>query len=176
MTKWSQTPCGNGESLNGNLLFWLPVSIQGVPMWKWVLYFWRSIESRRVCKSSKNLDEKPIFFCLCTPVYAHLVFEPYFRLPAFLANRYIHMVLILTTYIHICANSVWREMAQESNRYHLTHCVNTGSPYGNTRMGMLNHCFHTGNEKIGLPVSIWGSQYGNRDWHIPVSIQRLSSH
>jgi hypothetical protein len=38
-------------------------------------------------------------------------------------------------------------------------------------MEMGYPCFHMGNQMKGLPVSIWGSPQGNRDWHVPVSIQ-----
>jgi hypothetical protein len=35
-------------------------------------------------------------------------------------------------------------------------------------MEMGNPCFHVGNQKIWLPIFIWGSPYGNRDFHIPI--------
>jgi len=36
-----------------------------------------------------------------------------------------------------------------------------GSPYGNG--GRVDHRFHMGIEKFMIPVSIWGSPYGNGD-------------
>ncbi len=34
-------------------------------------------------------------------------------------------------------------------------------------MGMVNHRFHMGIEQFMIPVSIWGSPYGNGDWSVP---------
>ena len=41
-------------------------------------------------------------------------------------------------------------------------------------MERVNHRFHIGIENFWLPISIWGSPYGNGDWRVPVSIRGLS--
>ena len=39
--KWKQTLFGNGDSPYGNILLSLPISVRGLPIWKWGAYFWR---------------------------------------------------------------------------------------------------------------------------------------
>ena len=39
--KWKQTLFGNGDSPYGNIQLSLPISVRGLPIWKWGAYFWR---------------------------------------------------------------------------------------------------------------------------------------
>ncbi len=93
-----------------------------------------------------------------------------------------HPLYCLRMYIHTI--SVWQETMWENKRYHLSVWLPVsikGFPFGNgdlthPHMETVNHRFQTGNEKILLPISIWKSRYGNRDWRIPVSIWGVSSY
>ena len=39
--KWKQTLFGNGDCPYGNIRLSLPISVRGLPIWKWGAYFWR---------------------------------------------------------------------------------------------------------------------------------------
>jgi hypothetical protein len=56
----------------------------------------------------------------------------------------------------------YRDLTQTDPRYHLGIPIwERGLTY--PHMEMVNHHFRMGFEKFMIPVSIWGSPYGNRD-------------
>ena len=60
------------------------------------------------------------------------------------------------------------DSTQMDPRYHMGIPTDIDtSPYG-----VINHM---GIENFWLPISIWGSQYRNGDWYVPISIRGLSS-
>jgi len=62
--KWKQTLFGNGDSPYGNIQLSLPISVQGLPIWKWGACFLATSKSRIEANLPPNFGQETEIFPL----------------------------------------------------------------------------------------------------------------
>ena len=62
--KWKQTLFGNGDSPYGNILLSLPISVRGLPIWKWGQHILATSKSRIEEYLPPNFGQEIVIFPL----------------------------------------------------------------------------------------------------------------